>query len=385
MTGKVQGKIRVLTFIESTKPVGPARSMIEIARAAAQPRLDLPSLEVTIGTYYRGTGNSPFAQTALDAGVPAFTIPERGRFDREAMWKMGELVDKVKPDILESQNVKSHLFIRILKLYQKYPWVVWNHGYTNTSRLDRIYTRVDRFSVRKAFRAVVVCGPFADKMHENGVARERITVMHSYAKPFLEPAPEEIEAVRRNLGIVGSAVVVVIGRLSREKGHADLFQAIPILSQMPGVPDFQVVVVGDGPERENLAALAAKLGIQNRIVMAGFQKDVRPFYRMAMVMALPSHSEGSPYVVLEAMMAALPVVATRVGGIPELIQDGINGLLIPSRDPGAMAEALQRLMMDSALRGQLGIAGNHYATGNHSFETYIENLIRFYKEIREKF
>jgi glycosyltransferase involved in cell wall biosynthesis len=370
-------------------PVGPARSIIEIARAAAQPRRDLPSLEIIIATYYRGAGDSPFAQAARDAGLTAFTIPERGRFDRTAMRKLQEVVERVRPDILESQNIKSHLFIRLLKLYRKYPWVVWNHGYTATSLLDRIYTQVDRWSLRKAFRAVVVCRPFAERMHQCGVDRERIVVKHSYVKPFVEPLAEEVSAARSAFGIsdeaAGDSVILAVGRLSGEKGHADLFQALSILARVPGIPKFRAVMVGDGPERDNLTALALRLGIQDRIVMTGFQKDVRPFYRMATLMALPSHSEGSPYVLLEAMAAGLPVAATRVGGVPEHIENGVTGLLVPGRDPAAMAEALQKLLTDQRLRDQLGAAGRLYAGNHHGFEAYITSLISFYKATLETF
>jgi glycosyltransferase involved in cell wall biosynthesis len=384
MTPKVPARIRVLTLIESTHAVGPARSIIEIARAAGQPRPGLPGLEIMIATYYRGMGNSPFAQAVLDAGLTAFTIPERGRFDRSAMRKLHEVVERVKPDILESQNIKSHLFIRLLKLYRRYPWVVWNHGYTATSLLDRIYTQVDRWSLRKVFRAVVVCKPFAERMHqEGGVDRARILVKHSFAKPFMEPLAGEVESVRRSFGISQQAVILVVGRLSREKGHADLFQALSILARVPDIPQFRAVIVGDGPERDSLSALALRLGIQGSIVMTGFQKDVRPFYRMATLLALPSHSEGSPYVVLEAMTAALPIAAARVGGVPELIEDGVTGLLVPERDPTAMAEALQKLLTNQPLRDQLGAAGRRYAESQHSFEAYTESLIRFYGETLE--
>jgi glycosyltransferase involved in cell wall biosynthesis len=354
--------------------------MIEIAQAAARPRPGLPSLEVIIGTYYRGAGDSPFAKAAQDAGIQAFTIPERGRFDRVAMAKVNELVENVKPDILETQNIKSHLFIRLLKLYRRYPWVVWNHGYTTTSLLDRIYTQVDRWSLRKAFRGVVVCRPFADRMQQCGVDRERILVKHSYVKPFIEPSAGEVETVRSSVGVASQPVILAVGRLSREKGHAELLQALAILARVPGIPDFRAVFVGDGPERANLTALAERLGIQNRVVMAGFQKDVRPYYRMATAMALPSHTEGSPYVLLEAMIAGVPVAATRVGGVPEHVENGVTGLLVPAHDPAAMAEALQRLLSDPQLRDRIAEAGRRYAASSHNFEAYIESLIRFYAE-----
>jgi glycosyltransferase involved in cell wall biosynthesis len=381
----VPGKIRILTLIESHQPVGPARSIIEIARAAAEPRPGVPGLEIMIASYYRNAGNSPFVQAALDAGLTAFTIPERGRFDRGVLPRLRDLVERVRPDILESQNVKSHLFISLLGLYRRYPWVVWNHGYTATSLLDRIYSQADRWSLRKAFRAVTVCQPFADAMQRRGVERGRIVVKHSFVKPFVQPEAEEIAAARRTLGIGDAPVILAIGRLSGEKAHADLFHALAALKRGSGMPEFRAVIVGDGPEREPLTALASRLGIEKNVVMAGFRKDVRPFYAMAAMMALSSHSEGSPYVVLEAMAAGVPIAATRVGGVPEIIEDGITGLLVPARDPAAMAQAIERLLADAPLRERLAAVGRLHAATHYSFEAYVESLARFYQDTLERF
>ena len=380
-------KIRILSLIEPWYPVGPARSIIEIARAA-RTRPDLPGLEIVIATYYRREGDSPFAKAAKEAGLTAYTIPEKGRFDHRVPHQLQDIVERVKPDILESQNVKSHVFVRLLKLYQRYPWVVWNHGYTATSLADRIYTQLDRWSLRKAFRAVTVCRPFAERMHEFGVDRERISVKHSFVRPFVEPAEKELESVRRSFGIGDEPVILAVGRLSQEKGHADLLRALAILLRGPvgaDAPKFRAVLVGDGPERRNLAALASRLGIHDSVVVAGFQKDVRPFYRMASLLALPSHSEGSPYVLLEAMAAGLPIVATRVGGVPEHIEDGVTGLLVPERDPGAMAGAIGKLLAGPLLRDTLGAAGRACALRNHSFTDYVEWLIRFYQETLDSY
>ena len=103
------------------------------------------------------------------------------------------------------------------------------------------------------------------------------------------------------------------------------------------------------------------------------------------MLTLPSHSEGSPYVLLEAMMAALPVAATAVGGVPEHIEDGITGLLVPQRDPAAMAETLQKLLTNPPLCKQLGAAGFLYAAKHHTFEAYIESLITFYQSCEADF
>jgi glycosyltransferase involved in cell wall biosynthesis len=168
--------------------------------------------------------------------------------------------------------------------------------------------------------------------------------------------------------------------LSHEKGHADLIRVAAALAAMPGAPRFRVIIVGDGPERENLIKLATQLGVTDRVTLAGFQRNTAPYYGMATVVAVPSHSEGSPNVVLETMAAALPIVANRVGGVPEILEEGVTGLMVEPRNPGAMTKALLRLLSDADLRSRLGAAAKAQAASAHTPEAYRRALVGFYQE-----
>jgi glycosyltransferase involved in cell wall biosynthesis len=117
------------------------------------------------------------------------------------------------------------------------------------------------------------------------------------------------------------------------------------------------VVVGDGPERAQLEALAGQLGLADRVHLAGHQQDVRPWLAALDVLVLSSDWEGMPNALLEAMAAGLPIVATAVGGVPEVVVDGATGLLVPPGDPSALAEAITRLLRDPDLRRTMGQAG----------------------------
>ena len=367
--------IRVLTFIENATVTGPARNLIEFGKTA------LPEVEVAILTYQRGPQPSALAETARAAGLSVATVAERRRWDMRVLSQLRKVIAEHNPDILETRNVKSHFLVRLLGLDRKFPWVAWNHGYTETSLLDRTYTQLDRWSLRGAYRVVTVCRPFADRIAALGVRRDRISVLHNAVKPFVAPPAEEVRRVRRELGIGDDeAVVLSVGRLSYEKGHADLVRAAAVLGATQGVPPFHVVIVGDGPERENLGKLAAQLGAANRVAFAGFQRDTSPYYALASVVAVPSHSEGSPNVVLEAMAAGLPIVANRVGGVPEILEEGITGLMVEPRNPEAMAKALNQLLSDPELQSRLGAAARLRAQTAHTPAAYRAALIRFYEE-----
>jgi glycosyltransferase involved in cell wall biosynthesis len=372
--------IRVLTLIESATVTGPSRNVIDYGRMMSHAEGDLPEIEVTIVTYQRGPEPSALAQVAQQAGVAVATVAERRRWDPKVFPQLRQVIAACNPDILETRNIKSHFLVRVLGLEKRYPWVAWNHGYTKTSVLDRMYTQLDRWSLRGAYRVVTVCKPFADRIVELGIPRDRITILHNAVKPFVMPPAGEIDRVRQELGVGEEAVILSVGRLSLEKGHADLVRAAKILAGMEGVPSFRVVIVGDGPERETLRKLAVELGVEKRVSFAGFQRDTKPYYAMAEMVAVPSHSEGSPNVVLEAMAVGLPIAACRVGGVPEILDEGVTGLMVETQRPEQMAQALFRLLSDAELRSRLGAAARARAESAHTPEAYRRALVGFYQE-----
>jgi glycosyltransferase involved in cell wall biosynthesis len=139
--------------------------------------------------------------------------------------------------------------------------------------------------------------------------------------------------------------------------------------------------VGDGPERAALERQSQALGLRDAVTFAGYRANVRPYYALADVVALPSHTEGSPNVVLEAMAAEVAVAATRVGGVPEIVTDGETGLLTQRQDPRGMAAALGRLRADPEFRHRLAEAGRRLVVANHSVEGHRRALVNLYSEL----
>jgi glycosyltransferase involved in cell wall biosynthesis len=373
--------IRVLALMESTNVSGPAKNIIEFARRARTPGNGRPPVHLSLITYVRGAGDSEFVVAAREAGITTFTIRERRAFDTSGIAQLKDIVLESNPDILQSHNIKSHFYVRLNGLYKRYPWVVFNHGYTSIDLKDRAYAQFDRWSLRRAFRVVAVCGPFANRLIARGVKADCIKIQHNSVKCFNEPAPEQVIAVRQELGLTDELAIVCVGRLSTEKGHRDLLEAAAQLRRISDVPRFRLVLVGDGPEREQLTSDAARLGIAEICSFAGHRNDVRPWYRVASVFALPSRSEGSPNVVLEAMSAGVPVIATDVGGVPEIMQDGVTGLIVRSQEAPMMAEGLARLLRDESLRKRLGTAGRDHVGRDFTPEAYVSSLANFYKQV----
>ncbi len=215
-----------------------------------------------------------------------------------------------------------------------------------------------------------------------GVAAERITVLHNTVKPFVRSADEEVGALRNRLNLpAGEAVILSAGRLSFEKGHRDLVESVAILRQRrPGLP-FRVVLAGEGPERNALERLCASLGLSNTVLFVGQQRDLRPYYSLADLLVLPSHSEGSPNVLLEAVAAGIPVVATAVGGVPEIVANESSALLVEKRDTRAMARAIERLLENPAWGRTLAGAAKDVVARRHRPNAYHRTIVGLYQEM----
>jgi glycosyltransferase involved in cell wall biosynthesis len=178
---------------------------------------------------------------------------------------------------------------------------------------------------------------------------------------------------------LGGFLVGAVGRLAPEKGFELLIRSLPALVRS-GI-DVSLVIVGDGGERKNLQELASELGIADRVLLPGWQADVRGYFEAMDVFALSSYREGLPNVLLEAMALEVPVVATRVNGVPRLVQDGRTGLLIDAGDGEGLRIALAGLLKNQPLRDVFVRAARRTVETKYSFTTRIHRLKRIYDEL----
>jgi glycosyltransferase involved in cell wall biosynthesis len=185
------------------------------------------------------------------------------------------------------------------------------------------------------------------------------------------------EGLRRELGLPeGTIVVGTVGRLAEVKRQDLLLQAFAeLVEECPGL---RLLLAGDGPERGALESLAARLGVRERAVFAGYQANPERFLAVMDVFALTSRHEALPLSLLEAWASGLPVVSSAVGGIPKVVEDGVTGLLFPSGDQAALADCLKRLLHDSALRARLAAAGKLQVQAKYSLTRMARDYDRAY-------
>lgn len=214
-------------------------------------------------------------------------------------------------------------------------------------------------------------------LEDDRLERSRVTVIPN-ALPALDEAPRAA-ALPLPLVLGARPLVGVVARLQPEKGVRYLLEAA--VSVAAELPQAALVIVGDGPERLELQSLAALLGIVDRCFFLGFRPDARKIISELDVLVVPSLSEGTPLVVLEAMAAGVPIVAAAVGGIPEQVRHGCEGMLVPPADPPALARALVQLLLDPGRAHLLGQNGRRRVIERFSSDAMVGQTLDIYLDL----
>lgn len=377
--------MKILSIVEATTVNAVAKVTLDFFRAAREALTPEDDVIGSLVTFERVQADSPadgFVAAARNAGIDIDVIPERGRFDFSVISALKKIVEQRRPDIVITNSVKSHFVMWRSQLWKKYPWIAYHHGYTNTDAKMRLYNRFDRWSLPKADLVITVCDAFARQLaSEKRIPPEKIRSRHNSVRSR-RPAPEtEVESVRRQLRLQhDDRVILSIGRLSAEKSHADLIVAFDHVKTR----NCKVVLVGDGPERNNLQSVAQNAQRRADIIFVGQISDVGPYYATADVFVLPSHTEGSPNVLLEAMAARVPVLATAVGGVPEIVEHEKSALLVPPGDANALASGIDRLLTDSNLADRLTNEAAEVVARNHSPEVFATALVEIYRSVIDR-
>src|ERR1043166_7664913 len=251
----MRSTMKILSVVEATNVNAVAKLVLDFYRTAGelnQSRNDLPVVEGSIATFDRATTGAgepnDFVAAVRAAGIELDVIPERRRFDLSVIEALKTVSEKRQPDIIVTNSVKSHFLMWRSRLWKRYPWVAFHHGYTSTDRKMRLYNRFDRFSLPKADVAVTVCDAFARELTKAArVPAEKSRGQHTSIRPTPPPAAEDVRAWRERLEISNDQrVILSIGRLSKEKAHADLIEAFRQLCDAHPDLNCKLLVVGDG-------------------------------------------------------------------------------------------------------------------------------------------
>lgn len=314
-------------------------------------------------------------------GVRVVTLDGAGKGDARVLLRLARLIAAERPDIVHAflgfANVAASLVGRLLGV----PVVIWSYRDVEVWK-TRPQWLLDRAALRWA-DAVTCCSDAVRRFvlaHVNGQGAKFATI-HNGVDVEAFRTPQAVS--RPALGLRdGVPVVGTVARLDEpKKGLAVLLQALAELASRSDVPDWQVLLVGDGPARARLERAAAELGLARRVIFAGQRRDVPSVLPVLDLFVCPSLYEGFGIAIVEAMAAERPVVASAVGGVPEIVVDGETGLLVPVGDASALADAIHRLLRDPELARRMGARGRDRASDLFSVDRMVRQHERLYETV----
>ena len=385
--------IRLLAIIEAETVTGPAKNLLEFCRVSRSLE-SRPVVATSVATFARAkratgqtvTASNEFIETANSTGLEVHTIPECFAFDPQVVWALRKLVKILDPDIIQTHHVKSHFLVRMSGVWRNRHWIAFHHGYTKDAKRTLIYNQLDRWSLRVASQIVTVCRPFKVQISSIGVPQSRITVLHNAISLnwLTDGNVDDIGSAAQDSCIKRGgheSVVLAVGRLSEEKGFNELIFALDQLRRLRPELFVRLLIVGDGPEKARIERTVRDYNLQDRVALPGHVRDIRPYYRVADMVVISSLSEGSPNALLEAMAAGVPVVATSVGGIPEIVADKETAILVEPRNPFAMASAMNLLLSNRSLSESLVRKAREVIKERYSPQYRTQFLLDFYKRV----
>lgn len=280
----------------------------------------------------------------------------------------------LKPALLHAHSSKAGVVGRIAARSCGVPVIFTAHGWSFTEGVPAVqralYKLIDRVTVPLAAQVISVSEFDRQLALQNRVGQaDRIATVHNgmpdvAAELMADPA-------------VTPPRLVMVARFEPQKDHETLLRALATLRDL----HWSLSLLGDGPLLDRMSALAAELGIDDRIEFCGYQPAVASVLAESQIFVLATNWEGLPLTIVEAMRAGLPVIASNVGGVAELIDDGETGCLVPARDVDALAAALRPLIADAALRSRLGAAGRAKYRAGFTFEHMYRKTIAVYDRI----
>lgn len=286
-------------------------------------------------------------------------------------------------DVIHTHEYKTDVIAAWLKPRVPAKWVSTFHSANAGNLKLKFYQALAYRALKKADRVMTVSPHQKELLLEKGIPSAILTVLPNGVDTEMFAPTGNEENLRAEWGIPGDAVVLgFVGRLSKEKNIPLLLEAFSQVVQEH--KKLFLILAGEGPERKNVEKLISELGLQEKARLVGFLENTVPFYSSIDLFVQSSDTEGMPNTVLEAMAMGLPVVATEVGGVGELIQNNEEGFLVPAGDAGRLAQSMIKLIESPTLREEMGKEGRAKVVQQFSFDARVKKLEELYEKLCQK-
>jgi len=310
----------------------------------------------------------PLTAELASRGIPLITPRTTGKLDPVTLLRVARWLRRGHYDVMHTHLSTASLLGNLAGRLAGVPVVSTVHGFNTAT------------AFRGCRHLIAVSQAVRDHLLEQGIPEERVRVVLNGIAIPQPPQAETVEELRRGLQAPpGTLVLGTVARLRPEKGHRYLLEAVAELGTDSSLPPLRVLFVGDGTEREALASLAAQLGLADRVHFAGFQREVPPYLAATDIFVLPSLKEGLSLATLEAMALARPVVASRVGGTPEVVEHGRTGLLVEPSHAKELAGAIGKLARSPQMARAMGQAGRQRVLEQFGLDRMVSGIESIYQ------
>jgi len=314
----------------------------------------------------------------LESGAVVVEVSRPGNWDLRLVWDIRRAIRVYHVDIVCTHFARSDVYGALAGVLSGKPVIKNIHGilWNASPWLNKID------GLLSSFRACVVCNSLAslEAAKRRGGVRNGIVIYNGVPNRAAALSQAGVIALRASMGIPLDAFVVGhVGGLIPLRDQAVIMKALALVAQE--IPNAYLVFIGDGPLRNQLEDQVAELGIKGRVLFLGYRDDVPELLAVMDAYVNMARAEGFGIAVVEAMQAGLPVVLANAGALPELIEEGVSGLLVPPGDSAVLARTLARLASDRAWAAQLGDAARQRAASAFSIERYARDFERLYTEV----
>jgi glycosyltransferase involved in cell wall biosynthesis len=374
----LSGKIVVLeTRVVAGSGGGPDKTILNTPRFLAGTDYH------TVCAYMHPPGDPGFEQIRRKArqwDAPLLSVPDRGAWDLSVVTKMLDICRRERVAIWHGHDYKSNALGLLLSKFWKMRLVTTVHGWVHHTAKTPFYYWIDRVCLPRYDKVICVSEDLRERCLEFGVRPESCVLIENGIDTREFSRQLSVAEAKERLGVPpGRLLIGAVGRLSAEKGFDLLIRAVGRL--LADGLDLELWIAGQGDEESQLRALTQELGIGERVKLLGYRSDTRELYQAMDVYALSSRREGLPNVLLEAMALEVPVVATRIAGVPLLVEDGKNGLLIEPGDEAALVEVLALMLRDEGRRTRLGKAGRATIEDRYGFTSRMGKIVSLYEQL----
>ncbi len=347
--------------------------------------LDRTRFEPRVCVMQVKNGN-PMAGEIEKLGIPIDFVRVKRLADPGALPRLLAYLRRMRPAVLHTQlEFADTLGCTAAKLLG-IPTVSTLHTADAPEKGEKSYRRLKlRWWILQHFPVRVIAVSEGTRQHHLRVGKlppEKVVTIHNGIdlSRFVPVSPAEIVALRESLGIPADApVLVTVAVLRQPKGIQYLLEALPDILQR--VPDTRYLIVGDGNHRGKLESVATEKGVSDRVIFAGTRRDIPQILASTDIFVLPTLTEALPTALAEAMAAEKPIIASNVGGVPEMVDDGQNGLLIPPADPRALTEACLNLLESPERAREMGRAGRRIVEERFDIQRQVRQLEALYLDI----